>query len=254
MFFPVFSVDPYYSLDKLLLPLTGNNNSTTFTDISTSNRVIAWSGNVKISTNQSKWGAGSAYFDGSADRLACTGVAIGTQDFTIDFWMYPINGGGQDKAVLFQTGAENTNGGLHIWRDGSTNPMQITVSTYSSSSYRTAVSSTTTFDNDTWAHVRVSRSGTTYYLYKNGTLLNSNTQTLGSNLTLTAWRIGVGDYGLSSFNGYLQDIRVTVGVARSTSGDYAVPTSQLSAGADTKLNMFHDMNFMSPSFVSRLGL
>ena len=63
------SGDPYYHATALLLPFTGANNSTTFTDASPNPKTITPYGNTKISTAQSKWGSGSGYFDGSGDYL-----------------------------------------------------------------------------------------------------------------------------------------------------------------------------------------
>jgi hypothetical protein len=75
---------------ELLLPMTGANNGTVFTDYSARKRVVTVSGNAKTSTAHSITGyASSGYFDGTGDFLTVpmSGMEIGTSDFTIEYWV-----------------------------------------------------------------------------------------------------------------------------------------------------------------------
>ena len=53
---------------KLCMHMNGTNGSTTFTDSSLSPKVISSSGNIQISTAQSKFGGASCY--GNGGRLS----------------------------------------------------------------------------------------------------------------------------------------------------------------------------------------
>ncbi|GAG41254.1 unnamed protein product, partial [marine sediment metagenome] len=54
----------------LLIPADGENNSTTFTDVSRAQHAITAHAHAKISTAQYKFGGSSAYFDGDGDYLS----------------------------------------------------------------------------------------------------------------------------------------------------------------------------------------
>ena len=83
--------DPYYSAVSLLLPMDGTNGSTTFTD-SGPNALTVTPTSATISTTQSKYGA-SGYFNGTSAYLtaASSAITLGTSDFTIEFWVYPLD-------------------------------------------------------------------------------------------------------------------------------------------------------------------
>jgi hypothetical protein len=84
--------DPLYGSVILHLPMTGENNSSTFFDASETGSTATPQGNTKISTAQSKWGNGSAYFDGDTDWLAVAlSRSINTSDYTIRFWFRSIS-------------------------------------------------------------------------------------------------------------------------------------------------------------------
>jgi hypothetical protein len=98
--------DPLYGSVILHLPMTGENNSTAFVDVSETGSTVTPQGNAKISTAQSKWGSGSAYFDGDADWLAVAlSSIIGTGYYTIRFWFQSV---GVTNNGLFEFA--NTNG------------------------------------------------------------------------------------------------------------------------------------------------
>ena len=81
-----------------------------------------------------------------------------------------------------------------------------------------------TVSASTWTHIAVVRSGSTITLYKNGTA--SGTQTSGQAFTTAGLlRIGGGIVGNGNdFNGYIDDLRITKGIARYTT-TFTPPTS-----------------------------
>ena len=85
----------------------------------------------------------------------------------------------------------------------------------------------TALSNNTWYHVAVTRSGSTWRLFLNGTQEDSVTQS--SYITDSGSTTRLGNYGPSAtasdgLNGYIEDFRITRGVARYTS-NFTAPTS-----------------------------
>ncbi len=172
-------------------------------------------GDAKITTSQWRWGGSSMVFDGTGDYLVFpskTQLDFSTGDFTIEAWIKPtsiasdtfvissVGGGGMFFG--FQAGA-----GIGYGRNG-------VAWDYVSSTLPTV---------STWQHVAVSRSGTSIRLFLNGTQIGT-TQTSSQAYNLAVTTASVGSMGASLyFTGYMQDIRVTKGVARYTS-NFTAPT------------------------------
>ena len=210
MFFPSVSRDLYFlSNVRLLLPLMGNNNSTTFIDESFSPKTVTRYGDVKISTAQSKWGSGSGYFDTDFDRLHITDSAIesGTNDFTIELWVYLISSKNFTCLINTQSGAGLPDGySWGIFSDG-----KLTVFTDA-----LRYSGNTVISTGVWVHLAMVRSGNNIYFFVNG-VKEVNIWTTSASFLVPSFTIGGHPvYASQSLNGYLQDVRFTVGVARYT--------------------------------------
>jgi hypothetical protein len=220
-------VDPYFANVSLLMKADGANNSTTFVDSSTNAFAVSRTGNTVISTTQSKYGGSSAYFDGNGDYLslgaqaAAAPFGLGTGNFTIEAWIKPDstanNGaiyGNYGRAV----GGANRDGS-HILRLSS-GKMQLYVFTAAAT---VDLQSTSTIPTNAWTHVAITRSGTTVRMFVNGVLES----TLTSSVDLTSdpvnpptagayWQFADAIEPTSYFNGYIDDLRITKGVARYT--------------------------------------
>jgi hypothetical protein len=86
-----YETDPYRSQVSLLLHGDGTNGSTTIVDSSPSPKTVTAVGDAQISTAQSKFGGASIAFDGNGDYLDASSsnqYAIGTEDFTVEGWVY----------------------------------------------------------------------------------------------------------------------------------------------------------------------
>ena len=213
--------DPYWNNVVLAMHMDGANASTTFPDLK--GHTITAAGNAKISTAQSKFGGASALFDGAGDYLniaASTDLVLGTGDFTIECWINIIAYGGsgaQNDSTLF--GLQGTSGGFFMysrWSDGA-------LCWFDGA---TGLSSTSGIQMSTWTHVAVTRSAGTLRLFENGTLKASRINYFYNIASgVTQWRVGGNAFGDSTryFNGYIDDLRVTNGVARYTA-DFAPPT------------------------------
>lgn len=220
----VFSLQERYALTadnyenvSLYLKMNGANGSTTFYDSSLYGHTVTANGNAQISTAQSKFGGASAAFDGAGDWLSVARNAAfipTTGDFTIEMWVYPNSLQQALLAGLIEAGVAAdwafetlTNGKIGFFIGSA-------VQSYFS---------TATYQSGKWNHVMVCRSGSTLYIGING-VVNSTTATgsldNGQSYPLTIGADQNGDERL--FNGYIDDLRITKGVARYT-GNFTPP-------------------------------
>jgi hypothetical protein len=217
---PTGETDPNFSNVSVLLHMDGSNGSTTFTDSSSNAFTMTAAGNAQISTTQSKFGGSSGYFDGNGDSVTASAnaaFAFGTGDFTIEGWFYSLTSGSTLRGMIdFRSVASGTNG-LMLRENGSGFLVFLnTAILLSTATGRTA---------NTWQHVALVRNGSTVTLYVDGTSRASATSS--ANMTDNRFRLsGFVDAQDATFtyNGYMDDIRVTKGVARYTA-NFTPPTA-----------------------------
>lgn len=94
------------------LPLTGTAGDTVFSD--TQSRQWGRRGDVVVVDDTDNFtDLTSTYFDGSGDSLYLTdqSLVLGYDDFSLSFWIKPINkGGGYNSGRIIQCGVNNVNG------------------------------------------------------------------------------------------------------------------------------------------------
>ena len=173
-------------------------------------------GGAQISTTQSKFGGSSMYFDGTGDYLTSASDSnfdFGSGDWTIECWLY-IN---TAKTYNGYYGKRQAGGfGLTLQIDSS-GTLSISASTSGSSWALAGASLGSGYSASAWMHVAVVRSGTTITGYRNG--VNTGTQTLsGSIFVATGYPATIGSANDTNqeFNGYIDDLRITKGIARYT--------------------------------------
>ena len=228
----VAAVDQNFSATSLLMHMDGTNGSTAFID-ATGKNAITRVGDTQISTAQSKFGGASAYFDGTGDRLtlpANTAFAFGTGDFTIECW--------------FNVSSLATNKGIFQLSNSSnyltSNTASILMSTYQGkiTINLMAISAQTslTVTDGSWYHVALVRSAGVAKIYINGQLRTevgtAGAITDSNNYSYTY--LGIGAYGSSTqtWNGYIDEFRITKGIARYT-GNFTLPTTAFYNTAST---------------------
>ena len=172
-------------------------------------------GNAQISTSVKKYGTGSMYFDGTGDQLTVATNPLykfGTGDFTVECWVYANSFSGSPCIVDSRPSGTAVPWAFYINASGY--PYFYDGGSLTSS---VAVSATT------WTHIAASRSSGTLKIFVNGVQgysAASTTDMAGSGL-----QIG-GAFSGSYLNGYIDDLRITKGVARYTAA-FTPPTSQL---------------------------
>jgi hypothetical protein len=214
-----FYADPYASNVSLHLKMDGANGSTTFTDSSPNALAVTAVGNAQISTAQSKYNGSAGSFDGNGDTLTIPAnavFALGAGDYTIEGWFYSLTSGTSLRGMVdFRTAAAGTNGLMLRENDAG-------FLVYLNSA--TLLSTTTGRVANQWQHVALVRQGTTVTLYVNG--VSQTTATSSTNLTDNIMRIsGFVDTQSSvyAYNGYIDELKITKGVARYTSAFTSPP-------------------------------
>ena len=177
-------------------------------------------GNTTASNTQRQFTSSSAiYFDGTGDYLtapASSTFAFGTGDFTIECWVY------------FDS-YETTNGFFvgqnffsSVFQFNSSGQLQF----YSQPASAYVVTGSTALPTNQWVHVAVTRSGNTFKVFLNGIVdgTGTNSSDAGFNsanlLTIGAW-----NNLAASWIGYMQDVRLTKGLARYTA-NFTPPTAE----------------------------
>jgi hypothetical protein len=214
------SDDPNYSSVSLLLNGNGTNGSTTFTDSSSYGHTVTPNGNAQISTVQSKFGGASMYFDGSGDYLVLpddqNSFSFGTSDFTLECWIYPT---GSVIGNLF-----SQRGSGMSWRYENSQSVRF----FYGNGLGGFSTSNSSVPLNTWSHVALTRNGNTFTIWVNGQ--SSATNTITASMDYAIPRIGTSiTYPAEAFQGYIDDFRITKGVARYAS-NFTPPTAQLPGG------------------------
>jgi len=185
-------------------------------------------GTTTGSTTQAKFSARSMYFDGNSDKMIIPHIPqfdFGTGDFTIEFWGYFTALSGFQSIV----GTYNNGGGWLLQMDNQASSYYVKFWMGGTNlSSRSIAGSGVSFSLNNWHHIVVSRQGTNLRTFVDGAQQGS-TVTNSTNLSSTN-DLYIGDINHSTvnqyFNGYLQDLRITKGLARYTS-NFIVPSSSL---------------------------
>jgi hypothetical protein len=195
---------------------TGKNDLTTVGDARTSTAVI-------------KYGSSSMYFDGTGDYLNCgysPQFDFGTGDFTVECWVYTTSYATAQGLFESRVQADVVEA----------NRLMLSILVTSgypqlyNASNDVAVISTIAIPLNTWTHVAFTRNSGTARVFVNGqvgaTNVSFTTNFLVNKLIIGAMiqSSGGGVYNRNFFNGYIDDYRITKGIARYTT-TFTPPTA-----------------------------
>jgi hypothetical protein len=210
-------------------PIAGTSELLSFTNgaifDNTAKNVLETVGTAQISTTQSKWGGSSIYFaNGGTDYLINPYVnnpnfSFGG-DFTVELWVYPTSTPDAYNCII---GNFSESGTTYGWNLMLTSGQLVHVNVAGTSN-----NSAQTVPLNTWSHLAITRAGSTVFIFVNG---KKDTTTLTTSALaynpIYPLRIGRQvDTTPRYFFGYMDDIRITKGVARYTT-NFTPPTSQL---------------------------
>jgi hypothetical protein len=183
-------------------------------------KTITANGNAKLSTAEKKFGTASLALDGTGDYASVatnSDFGYGTEDFTIEMWVYRTVSG-ITQVLLDQRTANPTNYAPVIFINTS-NALQYNDGAAS------VITGATTVPLNAWSHVALSRNGTSTRLFLNG-VQQGSTYTDTRNYIATPLTIGARFNNIQNFTGYIDDLRISKGVARYTS-NFTAPTAAL---------------------------
>jgi hypothetical protein len=205
----------------LLMHMDGNENGLTFND--QTGKAVTRSGNTKTVTNIKKFGTASVYLDGTGDYLSLADSDawyFAGNDFTIEFWIYQTSGSRSQRYLT-----QSTSGATTYWQfyynAGDTTgfypiPLAVSVSTPSSN-----------IPIGGWVHLAIVRSGSDLIFFINGIEKSRGTSggvfpDIANPLRIGSFVDYLPDY---DFQGYMDEIRISKGVARWTD-DFVPPAKQ----------------------------
>jgi hypothetical protein len=252
-------IDPYYPQVSLLLRNSFTASTTRYTgsplDESPTPKTITQSGSANISSTIFKYGTGALSFNGTGGVSAeyNSDLDLAGNDFTIEAWVrlnsYLVGGTGAtivdrytstSRSYYFNIYYSSYQGRYYLYFSWTTN----------NSTDLIAYAAIPTPNLSIFSHYSVVRSGSQILFFVDGvncplsgqsalgTFYNQPTPlNIGSANTLT---------GFNALNGYIDDLRITKGVARYTA-NFTPPTSELSA------NIANDTNYNNVSLLLRNG-
>jgi len=171
---------------------------------------------------------GSVYMDGSGDYLSIASnpnLAIGTSDFTVEYWAYPTAFGTSRSHIMWVTVGDF----LALYTNSSGN---IVLDRYGASTLVSATSNALVLNS--WNHVVCSRVGTTLRIFING--VQGASITNSTNWATTEVQIGNNNQ-TAYFLGYMCGMRVLKGTGVSS---VTIPTTPFTPVANTILLLNFD--------------
>jgi hypothetical protein len=218
----ITNTEAYDSYTKLMIHMEGT--TTSFVDSATAKSITVVNQTTQ-STTQFKFGSKAGYFDGSGDALTLADSAdwdFGAGDFTVDTWVR-FNETGNNVVFAHQTDDPYVPGNSNVWRcQLYTNKLRMDfwkagvglVGSYD-------MTSNWAYSANVWYHLAFIRNGTVCLIFVDGVSQTlTETQAIGGttlgDCTGLLYIGGSAVGGGSDFDGYLDEYRISKGIARWT--------------------------------------
>lgn len=205
---------------SLLLHGDGTSGSTTITDSSSNPKTVTVNGNAQIDTVVKKFGTGSIEFDGTNSNLTLPSGLIGSGDFTIEYFVQGANSDG------YHFDFQGTNR-FSVWYEDTTtsSAFEYSINVYDANYAGQTNSLPFATYTGGFNHIAIVRSSGNVKIYINGTSIASRSNSLDySDATLTIGNTQASRGFDKWMEGFIDDIRITNGVARYTS-NFTPPTA-----------------------------
>ena len=237
--------DPYYYNTVLLLrgdsQISSTTTTTTIIDSSFYNATMTAVNGASIASgtypNGNKTFGNALYFPGFIGQNQMNGYQITTpacsglydfsgNNFTIECWVYNTNGNTANWFGIMGNYQNNSSppvsGCWRVYAQNTNLNCDFAVGTTNYNVYSTS------FNKNTWYHIAIVRNLSTLTLYLNGVNVSSTTMVGNMNIANNTINIGWGGSWDGSWVGYIDDVRITNGVARYTT-NFNVPLGPSSA-------------------------
>ena len=224
---PIITNDPFFNNVVLLLHMDGTDGGSTFIDNSQYNRTITRNGSANTSTDQIQFGTASCEINVGVTRSQANNLSfaddpiftLGTQDFTIESWVYPTANTTLNQYFVLGT---STSTYLALGRASGVEAAIFRV--FVSNNAQVALDGIDWTLNQ-WQHIAVTRSGNTFRLFQDGIETDSQitSHSIGDQTTNFIGRGTTSNDVNGAYVGYIDDLRFTIGTARYTE-NFSVPT------------------------------
>lgn len=223
--------DPYLSNVSLLMHFRGAAGSTFFPAAAGSQQLV-YNQNVyasSIQTAVSKFGEGAvAFSSANQSRIileSSPDYSFGTGDFTVEAWVYKTANNAYDRAIQFGNPSHGHNdaAGLLVYDSDPSVGEKVSYFNYRIAGATRLVVSSAVMPLNTWVHVAVTRASGVFRLFVNGVLESTNSSYVGvphevssSNVVSLGGVLAPASPYNEGMTGYMNDARITKGVARYT--------------------------------------
>ena len=160
-------------------------------------------------------------------------------DFTIEGWIYPTAGSAYQSLFDFRSAAIEKSIFLGV---NSVNQIYLYVNGV------ITITTAATVSLSAWTHVALVRSNASTKIYLNGTQSGSSWTDITDYGTTKPLRIGADWSGAYGFTGYIDDVKISKGVARYTT-NFTAPTTALTGDLSTVLLLHFNGNNNSTVFI-----
>lgn len=200
--------------------------------------------NAQIDTSIKKFGFGSFISDGVSDRLdvdADSDFVMGSGDFTLEAWVYPMNTGvGSGDAIIAKwSGGTGYSYGLTYGSGGFSPKANIRALINDTGGIRGVNAGGNPLTPESWNHVALVVESGTLALYANGNRLTTTSVTAFNDASGTKITIGSITNGSYSPAQNMDEVRIST-VARYSGTTYTVPTASFENDDDTVLLVHAD--------------
>ena len=217
----------------LMLHMQGANDAALFPDSSYANpkTIIAENGAVTITGSAMLGQTSSGYFNGNGNLQIDTSpdFSFGTADFTVEAWV-DITGWSTDNCATVFSGITNNDFMFGLIGAGAPSALGIGRAAIAWDNQLPA-----SISENAWHHVAVARQGTTAYFFVDGTLIGTGANSTNYSVASNACAC-VQAGGHSVLAGYMQELRISKGIARWTSS-FTPPSLPYSVSAPVEYIM-----------------
>jgi hypothetical protein len=205
-------------------------------------------GNAKVSTAQSKFGGSSYLGDGTGDYLTVGTQTLGnfgSGDFTVECWVRSNSPNNYLTIMSHGWNFSNTNKSWWLYQDISN---KIGFRFYNGTTDIDLQTSNTI--TTAWHHIAVVGTSSTIKIYMDGVERASVSRSTIASNTYNSW-IGAMDTGYNSWNGYIDEFRIS-NSARYTAG-FTPATASFNNDANTTLLLHMDGTNNSTTFTDDIA-
>lgn len=237
--------DPQWSEVQLLAKFEGTDAATTYTEVSVNAASATFNGNAQLDTAQFNFGSASLLLDGTGDYVTFPDIAaydLGTNDWTIEGFVRfntlpPLQASTGPGYMFF----DMQNGGTELIQYAVIQDSfgyRVRLSGNGWAEVGTIVGGVST---GTWYHWAMTRTGGNIRAYFNGNYEVGDFGAAASDMGGPDEQLYIGSQeGVDAYHdGWLDDIRMTIGTARYTgTGTYTIPSSDFPEQGN-QLETFH---------------